>query len=357
VCLLSVVLTDFRFVALRIEMYYCLKFKSTFRFLPLTIIIPNSSLILSSKTNFIFLLSFLTRLCFSQVPSNVQGFQKGQNIRIEYSLQTTSPVEIKIEVSTDNGKTFSAPLKQVSGDVGKGITAGQKQIVWRVLEEVPELVGDGVVFRVSVVSNEWRPGTVHCGTPTEIVTVYNPKTGKTWMDRNLGASRVASSPTDEAAYGDLYQWGRFADGHQCRNSITTSTLSTTNTPGHGSFIITSGVNYDWRSPQKNKLWQGGNGINNPCPIGFRLPTDAEWDAERASWTRNNSIGAFASPLKLLMGIYRGIDGSLSSVGSDVNFWSASVSGSLASCLSFNSTNAYLFTNNRGLGFSVRCIKD
>ncbi len=38
--------------------------------------------------------------------------------------------------------------------------------------------------------------------------VYNPATGKIWMDRNLGASRVAQSSIDEEAYGYLYQWGR-----------------------------------------------------------------------------------------------------------------------------------------------------
>jgi hypothetical protein len=36
------------------------------------------------------------------------------------------------------------------------------------------------------------------------------------MDRNLGASQVATSSTDPASYGDLYQWGRPADGHQIR---------------------------------------------------------------------------------------------------------------------------------------------
>ena len=74
-------------------------------------------------------------------------------------------------------------------------------------------------------------------TPTEVVEVLNPDTGKTWMDRNLGASRAATSKTDEQAYGDLYQWGRGADGHQCRNSNTTTTLSSTDQPLNGDFIL------------------------------------------------------------------------------------------------------------------------
>jgi len=80
-------------------------------------------------------------------------------------------------------------------------------------------------------------GSVFCASgPTAIVDVTNPTTGKIWMDRNLGATQVATSSTDAASYGDLYQWGRRSDGHQCRTSATTATLSSTDTPAHGNFI-------------------------------------------------------------------------------------------------------------------------
>ncbi len=63
-------------------------------------------------------------------------------------------------------------------------------------------------------------------------------TGRCWMAFNLGATQVATSIDDEAAYGDLYQWGRPADGHQRRDDPTTTTteLSTTDAPGHRDFI-------------------------------------------------------------------------------------------------------------------------
>src|SRR5690554_6304293 len=70
---------------------------------------------------------------------------------------------------------------------------------------------------------------------TQVVDVTTT-TGKVWMDRNLGASQVATTSTDAAAYGDLYQWGRCFDGHQKRTSGTTITLSATDTPGHNDFI-------------------------------------------------------------------------------------------------------------------------
>jgi uncharacterized protein (TIGR02145 family) len=188
--------------------------------------------------------------------------------------------------------------------------------------------------------------------------VTNPATGKIWMDRNLGASRVATSSTDEDSYGDLYQWGRAADGHQIRTSGTTTTLSSSDTPGHGNFILVFTSPYDWRSPQNTNLWQGVSGVNYPCPVGYRLPTAAEWDAERMSWSTNNAAGAFASPLKLPVAGYRSPnDGSLSSVGSYGYYWSSTVSSTNSGDLMFSSSNAIVGNNSHAHGYSVRCLKD
>ena len=74
-------------------------------------------------------------------------------------------------------------------------------------------------------------------------------TGRVWLDRNLGASRVATSSTDSEAYGYLYQWGRLSDGHQNRSSSPNPTLSPTDAPGHGDFITSSVVPMDWRTSQ------------------------------------------------------------------------------------------------------------
>jgi len=194
---------------------------------------------------------------------------------------------------------------------------------------------------------------------TEIVEVTSA-TGRVWMDRNLGASRAARSSTDTQAYGDLYQWGRPADGHQRRNSPTTRSLSRSDQPGHANFILSNrDANWDWRNPQNDNLWQGVNGVNNPCPPGYRLPTEAEWDAERRSWRSNNTSGAFGSPLKLPLAGYRSRfnPGPLDFVGSLGSYWSSSVSGSLARSLRFSSSNAYLFSYDRTGGASVRCLKD
>ncbi len=209
-----------------------------------------------------------------------------------------------------------------------------------------------------VLKNMQDTGEWHRDTETEVVEVFNPATGRTWMDRNLGASRAATSSTDSQSYGDLYQWGRPADGHQLRNSPTTSTLSSSDQPGHGSFILAPNSPYDWRSPQNDNLWQGVNGVNNPCPAGYRLPTEAEWEEERQSWSSSNAAGAFASPLKLPMAGYRGSSsGSLVPVGAGGDYWSGTVSGTYARVLFFNSSYAGMFSDGRADGFAVRCTKD
>lgn len=214
-------------------------------------------------------------------------------------------------------------------------------------------------------ASAYPPGTVHCNPQirTAVVEVTSPGTGRVWMDRNLGAERVAISSTDDLAFGDLYQWGRGPDGHQCRNSGTRTTISALDQPGHDDFILvaTSSGTDDWRNPQKNALWQGVSGINNPCPSGFRIPTQEEFRAERLTWTSNTSVGAINSVLKLPLSGYRErTDGvvSLIAQGSPYGMlWTSSISGENAVFFAYFSGNAFENPFVRSRGYAIRCIKN
>ncbi len=229
------------------------------------------------------------------------------------------------------------------------------------------------VFGLTVMCTDCLPpgpyyydGTAWVGYATNLMSFSDVTslTGKTWMDRNLGASRVAQSSTDAMAYGYLYQWGRGNDGHQIRTSPTTTTLSTTDSPGNGDFIVVPEGNfYDWRSGHNNNLWQGADGINNPCPEGYRLPTSTEWEAERNAWSSQNAAGAFASPLKLPMARFRQSSNGVIYTAEDIgNYWSSTAELSqyrayLLIFLENGSSPANSASERRATGASVRCIKD
>jgi hypothetical protein len=194
----------------------------------------------------------------------------------------------------------------------------------------------------------------------------SPYSGRIWMDRNLGATRVATNFKDELAYGSLYQWGRGSDGHElitwtdantgtAINSTTTSP-SSSNTPSDNFFIL--GTN-DWLSSQNNDLWQGVNGTNNPCPSGFRLPTIAEWTAESFM----SSIDAFRSIQVPFAGFRYYTTGTVESEGYTGFYWSSTVSSNDVSYVqflergSFDGTTIRFQSFPRTMGLSVRCIKN
>lgn len=207
-------------------------------------------------------------------------------------------------------------------------------------------------------ANIYPSNGVYCNNlPTVPVEVTNATTGRIWMDRNLGASRAALSPTDSLAYGDLYQWGRGADGHQCRNSPTTAVLSSNEQPGNGEFILTSFPDVDWLVVPNNNLWQGFSGVNNPCPAGFRLPSANEMQEERASWPANNIAGAFSNNLKWTLTGFRDFDGTHNNVNQTAYYWCSNIDLNDARYLTINTSTSAVLSGIRSLGLSVRCIKD
>ena len=207
-------------------------------------------------------------------------------------------------------------------------------------------------------------GITHNGSTYKTVT--SPYTGRVWLDRNLGASQVCASFDDPLCYGDYYQWGRDYDGHQESNSSTTSTQATdVTTVGHSDFITSNNTySYDWAQSAdsngslRSANWSKTDG-SSVCPVGFRVPTQTELQAETTDNGVTNSASAFTNFLKLPSAGYRDyFDGSMFGVGSWGNLWSSSASGSSASHLFFDSGSADWYSYDyRAYGLSVRCLRD
>lgn len=294
-------------------------------------------------------------LLFLLIASNIAMAQVG--------IGTTTPSSSAVLDLTSTTKGFLPP-RLTTIERNAIVNPAEGSFIYNTTEKCMQWFGGQTWYSACSGVETWPPNYVHCNpsNPTVVVAVTNATTGKIWMDRNLGANRAATSSTDAQSYGSLFQWGRRADGHQCVNryvgdGVTTSsnigTTSSTDTPAHGDFITAT----DWRSPQNNNLWQGIAGINNPCPSGYRVPTETEFNAERLSWTSLNISGAHASVLKWSMPGFRETSGGVSNLNTLAYVLSSTISSSNIRRLSISLASSAVGNDPRGRGETVRCIKD
>jgi hypothetical protein len=273
---------------------------------------------------------------------------------MEFFRWDAPAVNLASDVTISDDGTF------ITSSSENGIISPDNQIfVYTDTDENGDNVGFGTGVKYSSVT--------HNGTTYNYVV--SPYTGKIWLDRNLGASQVCTALNDTACYGDYYQWGRGFDGHQVSSSGTTTTKATDVENAGADFIlnVTSG---DWAESGadtygdlRTVLWSMSDGAS-VCPLGFRVPTDTELEAEISNMA--NATAAFNDFLKLPgAGNRYQVDGSLNAQGTHVFIWS-----STPTLLNTGRSNVGLITNvgsnqagriqtstSRALGSSVRCVKD
>lgn len=180
-------------------------------------------------------------------------------------------------------------------------------------------------------------------------TVTSPYTGRVWLDRNLGATQVCTAFDDTNCYGDYYQWGRNADGHEnSLSKITDLQAIDVTMVGHGDFIAYSQpYRYDWAIEADPAGWvRAANwsetDASSVCPIGFRVPTVEELKAELldmgSAQINDNGIpqeNAFTSFLKLPSSGYRNFyTGSMRVVGLIGFLWSSSTGYTTSAFINF-----------------------
>ena len=223
----------------------------------------------------------------------------------------------------------------------------------------------------------------------------------TMMDRNLGAT--SAKPGDAGALGLLYQWGR-KDPFLGSSSISLSTLaeSTITWPSAVSsdssngtiayavanptaFIKHNSIDYDWYytgpSFTDNTRWttsETSKSIYDPCPAGWRVPDGGDngvWSKALGSSSSFNQGPQFNSGNRSMnfsgkfgpgqtiwypASGYRDCkDGSLSYVGYEGRYWSASPFSVFAYYLCFD-CNGYVYPSNyynRADARTVRCIQE
>ncbi len=212
--------------------------------------------------------------------------------------------------------------------------------------------------------------------------------GYIWLQQNLGSSQVATSIEDEAARGDYFQWGRWDDGHQLKDSEMSEIYPTPNNPaglGNGTeiFYINGGTPYTeytgwFANPEQNDTWTAKNldevtehnGMD-PCKaIGndWEIPTESDWDNVMqlenifpvpAGSTNNGITRGFESNLKIA-GAGARKDDSFSFEGQRAYIWTKTASANpdfyrFVYLGTYPGSTTGFGGDAKSHGYSVRCV--
>jgi uncharacterized protein (TIGR02145 family) len=188
-----------------------------------------------------------------------------------------------------------------------------------------------------------------------------PGVWKPFMCHNLGVTNTSADPFTPGweIVGGYWQWGR-------------KTMAAPGPAGPGASLAEDKAIYGWNTTDApNGAWL--NNIkteNDPCPAGFRVPTEAQWRGVITNNTRvpvgtwggastNYSCGLkFGSKLFLpAAGGRSHLNGSLVYRGHYGIYWSSTEYGARSWLLHFNDRTASTDGNERSGAPSVRCIAD
>lgn len=231
--------------------------------------------------------------------------------------------------------------------------------------------------------------SVGCGAYTGTPSIPSTLGDPAWLQFqcfNLGASTSLDAFTwmsngdniDNDIKGYLFQWGRPADGHQKRNGQMSSVLSISETPSDVGFILAPGSPFDWLAGGGNATrWGDGSlnenmakATNDPCPAGFKVPSQKQWNsifrggtapgsATPNTWVWTGYGYQVGSSLYLPAAGHRHYyDGTLKFIGQNGYYWTSTVTGTNSYGLIFSSGNINTVSGEyRSMGFTVRCVRE
>ena len=157
------------------------------------------------KYKYIFVFMFLSYISTAQKVSNIAFRQEQSTIIVSYDLETKTPCEISLFVSTDDGNTWQGPLKKVTGEAGAKIATGNHSITWNVLEEFEELRGDKIKFQVRA--------DAQLRTDTPVIKTVKIGTQQ-WTVKNLDVSQYRNGDIIPEVK-DPKEWANLKTGAWC----------------------------------------------------------------------------------------------------------------------------------------------
>ncbi len=219
----------------------------------------------------------------AQDVTNVAFRQVNKKVEVTYTLDKTA--NITLSVSTDGGKTFSAPLEHVTGDVGNNVTPGNKTIIWDALEDVDKIVGSQIVFKVTAGSMGKQTFTVNGVSFTMIYvqggTFTMGATSEQGSDAFAEEKPAHSVTLSSFSIGETEVTQAMWKAVMGKSVTQAASRLGKNTNGVGS-------NYPMYYISWNDCQEFIRKLNRLTGKNFRLPTEAEW--EYAARGGNKTLG-------------------------------------------------------------------
>jgi len=213
-----------------------------------------------------------------------------------------------------------------------------------------------------------------------VVPGYNPKSsGTSYMDRNLGA--LSESLSNRSVNGFFYQWGRKDPfGGYAGTSVGSALMAFTGAQfgveassstinfsvAHPNIFIKSGSDWLASDSRNNNLWSSTKTEYDPCPPGWRVPTDTQNAALAINQLIQNK-GAYLTvtggtiwlPCSGYMSPQSAERTMLANVG---YFWSATAETLTSVSVLLDAYDMMRLTThnghvNRATGLPVRCVKE
>ena len=197
-----------------------------------------------------FIASFLmlNSVMFSQdIVKNIRASFSDTAVYVFYDLEKLADIELY--VSLDNGQSFTGPLKNVSGNIGKNQEQGNgKIIVWDAHKEFGDFESDQVKFKI--ITDE------HSGNSSQNTTNSGHSDKHSYVDLGLPSGTLwatcnvgANTPEE---YGDYFAWGET----KSKSSYTKSKCSYIDNPTilpKKADAATINWGESWRMPTKEEF--------------------------------------------------------------------------------------------------------
>jgi len=263
------------------------------------------------------------------------------------SLQNEPCIEF---VSSDKS-TASCWSKRIAGTIEMKYTDGDQLLYKGITGQYSTIVPDIPVSSKTVTFNFARCTDEDGNNYSTVQIGVGKSTAQTWMAENLNAGVRIDGTQEQTNNGIIEKYCNNNDESNC---------------------ITYGGLYQWDEMMQYLTTEGVQGI---CPIGWHLPTDAEWTIltdflggesiaggkmKSTNGWYDNGNGTNSSGFTAIPGGNRDYNGYFSFLLKDAYIWSSSQGGATdawSRFLYYNtnqvSQSGYYKTN----GFSVRCIKN